>query len=803
MVAPYQHKSKAQLAAELAACQQELQALQQQLEKQQQLQQQHQSELAILRELFTTFNNNVPVSIFLKDLNGCFRMANRCFCEWHNLSSAQEIIGKRSSDLFPPENAKALMAMDERVLNGNQVIRQELKLDFIDGNQRTLDVVKFPVFDNDGQMVGLGSLSIDISDKKRTEQALLENQQRFKDFAEIASDWLWETDANLRFIWLSESLERVMGIKREWFYGKTREEIGVTEDIDPVQWQQHLAKEAAHQPFRNFEYRRSGPTGEHWVRVSGTPIFDQQGQFQGHRGVGTDITEIHEARQRADQAQKRLSDAIDVFSGAFALFDPDDCLVIYNRRYRNFFTGIALQIGVKFHDIVRERVERGLIAPAIGNEEAWLAERFRDFRHPKGTFDLEQSDGIWLQINEERVQDGSLLYTAVDITERKHMEQALQKSHDQLEQRVRYRTAELQRLNQMMRQIIDSVPHMIFSKSRDSKFLLVNRTTADIYGTEPSQLEGQYQRNTYLSPEIVELYHSIDCDVVDNDYVYHDIDQKIYDAQGQPHYFNVTATRLMMAEPAEAAVLVVGIEMTERKQMEEKLMRQERLATLGQLTATVSHELRNPLGTMRNSVGLLKRLATKQQPIPKDLLDTIDRTVSRCDNIISDLLDFTRLRPLEPTLTRIDDWLEKALNEYVVPEHIELQRHFSAAAEIVFDHDRLRQALINVLDNACQAMAPETDVDDVGQSVSNAQLVIISQLTQQRLEIVVQDNGPGITLEHQSKVFEPLFSTKNFGVGLGLVIVRQIMQQHHGDIEISSKPGQGTRITLWLPLAEN
>ena len=680
--------SQTELIAELTACQQQIRALQRTVAEQQRELQQIQKQFATARELFAAFNDHAPVSVFLKDLDGCFIMVNRCFCQWHGLAAPDEILGKTSFDLFPAEWANPATEMDRQVLSSKQPIRRELEILFADGSRHTLDVVKFPVFDGADQQVGIGSISIDISEQKHTQQALRTNEQRFKDFAEIASDWFWETDAELRFTWMSEHVEKVLGVSPEWHYGKTREQIGIPEDIDLTQWQAHLNTLAAHQPFRNFEYHRRGPSGDHWLRTSGEPVFDSDGQFQGYRGVGT------------------------------------------------------------------------------------------------------------------------------DITERKKMEQALQKSNDELERRVQERTAQLHKLNEILsdelaervkveqtllqnqaqlRQIIDLIPHMIYTKNRNGRFLLVNRATAEIYATESTQLEGSYQQHTHLSDEAVRYYLAIDRDVIDNGSVFDDVDQEFYDAHGRLRFIHFTKVRLVASEQDEPAILVVGVDMTERKQIEEKLMRQERLATLGQLTATVSHELRNPLGTMRNSVALLRRLARDERVAPNDLLDIIDKTVSRCDHIISELLDFTRTHPPQLEVTLVDQWINQLLDDYELPESIVLQREFSAPIELMFDRDRLRRAIINILDNACQALTT---------APSTGQLTITSQLQQpQRLEIIVQDNGPGITAEDQEKIFEPLFSTKNFGVGLGLVIVQQIMQQHQGDIEISSEPGNGTRVILWLPLA--
>ncbi len=233
-----------------------------------------------------------------------------------------------------------------------------------------------------------------------------------------------------------------------------------------------------------------------------------------------------------------------------------------------------------------------------------------------------------------------------------------------------------------------------------------------------------------------------------------------------------------------------------------ELVRKERLAALGQLTATVSHELRNPLGAMRPSLYLIRRLLgpeVAEGPPSKihQALERVERGIKRCDHIIDDLLDFTRVKKLELRPTQIDPWLASLLDELTVPEPIELQRDFAAGDQLVaLDAERFRRAVINVFENGCQAMLPE----DSDRPASNgSRLTVSTRIHEDRLELAVADTGPGIPPEVLPRIFEPLFSTKGFGVGLGLPTARQIVEQHGGRIEIEATQGRGTRVLLCLP----
>jgi len=235
----------------------------------------------------------------------------------------------------------------------------------------------------------------------------------------------------------------------------------------------------------------------------------------------------------------------------------------------------------------------------------------------------------------------------------------------------------------------------------------------------------------------------------------------------------------------------------ELKAAEEQLLRSERLATLGQLTATVSHEVRNPLGTIRSTAFVVREILGHggEERLTR-ALDRIERNVERCDRIIDELLEFTRERPLAVQPVGVDTWLPEVLEGLTLPEGIRRQLDLGCAAEAVsFDPEALRRCVINLHENACHALNAKR------QKAPDAELVLTLQtrLAPGRLELRIADTGIGIKTDILPRIFEPLFSTKGFGVGLGLVIVRKIMQRHAGGIEISSVEGESTQVLLWLP----
>ena len=227
---------------------------------------------------------------------------------------------------------------------------------------------------------------------------------------------------------------------------------------------------------------------------------------------------------------------------------------------------------------------------------------------------------------------------------------------------------------------------------------------------------------------------------------------------------------------------------------ETELLKSERLSVLGQLTATVAHELRNPLSAIRNTLFTVKEVATNgglklDRPIAR-----MERSIERCDRIISDLLEYTRNRELNRTDLRFDRWIADLLAEQNVPAPITLATELHAAGAVVpADADRLRRVVINLVENAAQALA-ETAPDH------EKKLAVRTTIADGALVLAVEDSGPGIPPENLSRIFEPLFSTKSFGTGLGLPTVKQIVNQHDGIIAVDSEVGRGTCVTIRLPL---
>jgi PAS domain S-box-containing protein len=210
----------------------------------------------------------------------------------------------------------------------------------------------------------------------------------------------------------------------------------------------------------------------------------------------------------------------------------------------------------------------------------------------------------------------------------------------------------------------------------------------------------------------------------------------------------------------------------------EKLAQQERMATIGKVAATVSHELRNPLTAILTSTALLRRRA--EGDVVRTL-DRIERNVERCTDIITDLLAFTEPEALQREPTAVDDWLVAVLEQQRLPEGIALAKQLSCAGMAAIDRRLLGLAIGNLVENAAAALRDPGWQPPPGHRPT---IVVRSETVGANCLVTISDNGPGLGADVMSRAFEPLFTTRGFGVGLGLPIARQIVQQHGGSLTL-------------------
>ena len=269
-------------------------------------------------------------------------------------------------------------------------------------------------------------------------------------------------------------------------------------------------------------------------------------------------------------------------------------------------------------------------------------------------------------------------------------------------------------------------------------------------------------------------------------------------AELEQHVAERVRVEAMLREYSERLEEMVEERTGELRDAQEELVRKERLAVLGELAGGVGHELRNPLGVISNAVYYLQTIlpdADETTATAREYLELIASEVHNAAKIISDLLDFSRTRSPEREETAISELIAQVLQKQPPPEKVVVTTRIASDLPPVFvDPRQIGQVLVNLVTNAYQAM-PEG-----GRLVIKTSEVSGKLPKSGRVAIAISDTGCGIPQENMEKVFEPLFTTKARGIGLGLVLSRNLVGANGGRIEVESEVGRGSTFTVWLPV---
>ncbi len=236
----------------------------------------------------------------------------------------------------------------------------------------------------------------------------------------------------------------------------------------------------------------------------------------------------------------------------------------------------------------------------------------------------------------------------------------------------------------------------------------------------------------------------------------------------------------------------VDRDITEKHEMEEKLLKSERLAAVGELATMVAHDLRNPLQSIATAMYCLeKEIPEENSEKAKKLVANVKNSLNYSDKIVRELLDYSAKIHLDLTVITPSELVSKALSTITVPSDVKLLNNLEKKPVVHVDVNRIRRVCVNIISNAFDAMP------------KGGTLTISSKTVKENLELSFSDTGEGMTKQQIDKLMVPFYTTKAKGMGLGLAISKRIVEAHHGKIVVDSTVGQGTTFTLLLPIQKH
>jgi PAS domain S-box-containing protein len=659
-----------------------------------------------------------------------------------------------------------------------------------------------------GQIRLVGTIQ-DITERQRAKEELARTLKRLADSQTAARIGNWEWDAETNQDWWSEQQFRNYGIEAPAGFVASRNFLQFAHPADREAAQQAVDRSVETGAPLDMEFRATGADGvERMLWVYGVTEADADGRVIRTVGTTQDVTVRKLAEQELAITAERLEEAQRIASiGNWEWRSGSTDNVWSDEMFRilGMEPGAIHPTRDRFFDMVHEG-DRESIA-------AMMANTIESGQIYETEFRIIRADGTMRHVFErgeryigERTGEWSVRGITQDITERKAAEEELRETAANLEKSQR----------------IAHLGSWVWDIAEDKEWWSDEHYR--IFGLEPGSvvLDG-FDFLNYIHPDDRERVDKIEREAAENCTPF-TVEYRVIrpdgtertvseygewienDSYGKPQWRGVTQD-ITERKRIEQELARLNTELEQRveertaelRTAQGELVKSERLSTLGQLTATVSHELRNPLGAMRTSMYVVEKKTDAGDQRLRAAIDRVNRNITRCDQIIDELLDYTRIRDLNIQQTNIDNWLGAVLSEQTVPDGVEVTRRFRAGGvRIPADSDRLRRAVINIFENACQAATAARQNETLPQA---PKVTVETRLKNDRLEILIADNGPGVPADIREKIFEPLFSTKNFGVGLGLPTVNQIMKQHGGGVEIGERRGGGAKFALWLPVA--
>ena len=626
-------------------------------------------------------------------------------------------------------------------------------------------IYDFPFIDGDGTKL-IMEVGIDITGQKQAQQALIkardelelrvqertkelkESEENFRRIVETANEGIWTSELDGKTTFVNQKMANMLGYTREEMIDKMGAEF-------LVEGQQSLAAKIRGELSegvsiqREFQFRRKDGAVI-WTLATGTSLVDENGRYVGNLYMHTDITE----RKGAETEIAYLA--------SFPELNPNPVLELDK-------SGNIHYINPSAKALYPDLAARGSRHPFL---TGWadLINKIKDDKIQILTREINMGQAWYMQTVTYLSSANSFRMYAMDITEGKKAEEALRETKDYLENLINYANApiivwntenKITRFNHAFERLTGLTANEALGKKLDILFPKDSREAS--LGLIRKAVTGERW-------EVVEI------PILKTDGTVRTV------------LWN-SATLFAPDNKTVVATIAQGQDITELKNAQEKLLSYERLATIGKVSGSIAHELRNPLAVIDSSIFYLEKILPSADERVKNHLNRMASAIHRCTSVIEALLKLTHPEELRVGRVDVKTLVNAVLTEYC-PTTVQTIRDFpTEEVSVRGDEEQLSIACRNIVTNAVQAMN------------GSGTLTVIINTSGNVAEISFKDTGPGIPPDNINKIFEPLFTTKAKGIGLGLPIAKAVVETHQGTIMVVSEPGKGATFTMRLPLS--
>ncbi len=749
------------------------------------------------------FIDSTPDLCFLKDRKGKYLMVNAANARFFGKTEA-EILGRTDFELMSREAAQGCMATDTQAMKERKAV---IGVESVGG--RIYETRKIPVIRHD-EIIGVAGIIRDITDQKQAEQALKENEEKYRRIFENSMVGFFRSTPEGRFIDVNPAFARMLRYESPQDLVSSIIDIASQYYANPRDRERYQALLLEQGHVENFEFpARCRDGSEIWVSNSTRSVFDKKGEIIYHEGIVVDITDRKRALDMLQESERRLRQIIEFLPDATFVIDTEGRVTAWNNAMQAL-TGIrASEIlgksgylyAVPFYGkprpvlidlVITKDKEVSLSYPSFYREENRLFSEvyIPDFMGRGPTW-------LWATASPLYDPDGQIvgaIESIRDITRHKQVEEALRESQE------RYRG------------LVATLPQAVFEADANGSIQYVNDIAFEMFGYDSKDFfPGKYNILEMIAPEDHERVQA-NTRILFSTGKSPSAEYLALRKDGSKFPVQTYSTRIINDE-APIGIRGIIVDITERKRAEkeqEKLQAQltqaQKMESMGRLAGGVAHDFNNMLSVIIGQA----EIAMMQMGIEKHLysqLKEIKEAAKRSADLVRQLLAFARKQTIAPKVLNLNDTVEGMLKiiQRLIGENIQLLwQPGENLWKINMDPTQIDQILANLCVNARDAIV---GTGKVAIETGNVTLdedccgLLLEAVPGDYVLLAVQDEGCGMSEETLNQLFDPFFTTKGVGkgTGLGLPMVYGIVRQNKGFINVYSEPGKGTAFKIYIP----
>ncbi len=743
---------------------------------------------------------NIPDMVFLKDAKELRFVKINKTGEYYLGISRQELYGKNDYDFFDKEQADFFTQKDREALNSKSIADiPEEKITSKTLGERILRTKKIPILDENGEPEFLLGISEDVTEQKKVEselnkyrldlealvaqrtEELARGEEKFRLIANYGHDWENWVSPDGRLLWINKGAEKLTGYSLDELYAMQDFPMPLIHDSDK-EFMRNLFAEAVKGSVGNdviFKAVTKQGT-EKWAAVSWQPVYDSEGRFIGHRSSVRDVSERKRAEEALKENEARWRALLDILTDGFVITDLAGNAISVDRRLAELqgYDSPDEMIGLNIFDFVLpEDAQRAMVilGEMLTNQGSAKEVEYTAVKRDGSTYPASITGAL---LYDAQGEPAGLMSVVKDLSESRRAQNELRESEE------RYR------------KLIESSPDAILVHTADA-IVFANPAASKMFKVEsPELLIG---RNIYelLHPDYRELARTRLEKVYGEGKPSGRVEEKVFAVDGS--IVEVELETMLIVFNGKPSALSVLRDITLQRLLESEVQKTQKLEAVGLLAGGIAHDFNNLLSGMLGNISLAQ-IYSRDNPDVQMRLREAEKAVGRARDLTNQLLTFSRggapVKKAAKLSSILIETTNFALHGSSARSEFEIADDLWAAD---VDLGQISQVIHNVALNAHQAM-PEGGVISVKAENSYIDASNAVPLSQGRyVKITIKDQGNGIEPENIERIFDPYFTTKPKGSGLGLAVCHSIIKKHGGIIKAESEVGVGSQFVIYLP----